>query len=797
MESPAKELSKYSALGKSDMDRTTRYLRDLKGVITKRWVEICLMAVIVSYVIFQYVYLLPLPVIGVHGWNESVYLSIMENSFKHNDPFLFQAAYDPYRPDYNVGFVFFWGTFVFLKTIGNFVFIDYFNFQFFSRWFSLICTVASALMLYLLMKMVFRNKPISLFVSALFLVLPLTIHFGAKYQLEPFIFAMFLASVLLLTKFVFSRKFQYLIGSYVLYGLMLGTRQNMIVYLPALLCIQGYMFITRENGKLNIQGFKRWLYSKELIAAVSLTACFTLLPAVITNLVYPQFVPLDFFIGRMFLAPQMASYTTYQQDIISIYIQKSLIPSLGFSFVYLLLSLPILYFTENKSVKVICFGLYLSGLAYFLIAFNHDIIHMFHSYYFLLPVLLGAAVFANYIRKKGRKIACVVLISALLLQGVQSFLVVQNYYGITTDNVYTAIDGYGNAYSVLAGCFINKFCNFLEEESLVSQASVSYVLVQSPAVYFYTKIPSFSYYDFYTWSSENKNYSQHEFFVNTTEFTQAAEARNLTILTVTPDVSYHLYREQGGEAFLVFMNNYFEHLCDVGDFSIYLNKTIFRENQLLIKAQSMEILREIENSSLCPIEITEQVLNSSVWYRVSILSEKASTASQVLNDENHTFEIDPVDGGSFTIFMQAEFKEVQNFSTIFGITDFFNVKMGGGNDVYLELPKTEQGYRYTQGVQVSQYLWQNLSVIFVYDVVQERAETYFGNVLMSSSLHGIPNGTFSELIDPVEFNLEMTKKDEYVQLYHVMIWNKALSLDEVNSLFSGTIPEELVFNSAR
>jgi hypothetical protein len=375
--------------------------------------------------------------------------------------------------------------------------------------------------------------------------------------------------------------------------------------------------------------------------------------------------------------------------------------------------------------------------------------------------------------------------------------VVQNYYGITTDNVYTAIDGYGNAYSVLAGCFINKFCNFLEEESLVSQASVSYVLVQSPAVYFYTKIPSFSYYDFYTWSSENKNYSQHEFFVNTTEFTQAAEARNLTILTVTPDVSYHLYGEQGGEAFLVFMNNYFEHLCDVGDFSIYLNKTIFRENQLLIKAQSMEILREIENSSLCPIEITEQVLNSSVWYRVSILSEKASTASQVLNDENHTFEIDPVDGGSFTIFMQAEFKEVQNFSTIFGITDFFNVKMGGGNDVYLELPKTEQGYRYTQGVQVSQYLWQNLSVIFVYDVVQERAETYFGNVLMSSSLHGIPNGTFSELIDPVEFNLEMTKKDEYVQLYHVMIWNKALSLDEVNSLFSGTIPEELVFNSAR
>jgi hypothetical protein len=354
-----------------------------------------------------------------------------------------------------------------------------------------------------------------------------------------------------------------------------------------------------------------------------------------------------------------------------------------------------------------------------------------------------------------------------------------------TDRIYTDIDGYANAYGVLAGCFMNSFFDFLEKEGLINQSTAVYALVQSPAVYFYTKVPSFSYYDFYTWSPTSKGYSEHSFYANSTEFTESARSRNVALLTVTPDTAHELYVDRKGDDFLLYLNDNFVHLSDVGVFFIYLNNAIFEKKPELVKAKSIEILRDLTKTSFCPTSVIGRVLNFSLWYRASMSSTRMGAAEGTLNSQNRTFEMKDIDSRTFTILTQLKFKRLANHSPILSIRDFFNLKTGGAHDIYLEIPRTEQGYRYTRGVDFSPYLWQDLTVVFVYDSFNNRTETYFGDVTVSDSLQGIPDGTFSEVIRPPRFELFLPENDDLVQLKRIMIWNTALSSAELNTVLSG------------
>ena len=72
-----------------------------------------LLLLIFSYIVFELFFVLPLPIVGIHSWNESVYLSLAKYMQKGGNPFVFKAAFDPFRPDYNVGYLFFWASYIF------------------------------------------------------------------------------------------------------------------------------------------------------------------------------------------------------------------------------------------------------------------------------------------------------------------------------------------------------------------------------------------------------------------------------------------------------------------------------------------------------------------------------------------------------------------------------------------------------------------------------------------------------------------------------------------------------------
>jgi len=62
--------------------------------------------------IYPYVHM---PPVGRHAWNEAIYLTFLHSIMSNNNPFLYYQAYDKNRPDFNVGYLYFWVNYIFCE----------------------------------------------------------------------------------------------------------------------------------------------------------------------------------------------------------------------------------------------------------------------------------------------------------------------------------------------------------------------------------------------------------------------------------------------------------------------------------------------------------------------------------------------------------------------------------------------------------------------------------------------------------------------------------------------------------
>lgn len=750
----------------------------LKNLLRRR---VLLVVPLALYTVFEVLLVMPLPVVGFHAWNESNYLSFANYLRKSGNPFVFRAVYDPFRPDYNVGYLFFWASYAFHAVTEGFFARTLEVFLGLSRVFSLVATLISSLLIYVISIKLTRQLFCAYMAVIAFLFSPLVLYFGTKFQLEPFTFLIFLFSWLLIIGYAETAKLRSIIFGFAILGALIATRQIFAIYVPALLST----FLMRggeRSQKLDRIG---------TALAVSALILGFLGPLVLTQLIVPEYVPMKFQFFRLAESPKMAfsGPPPWQTgNLVLLYFQNSLLPSLGLSFLFVPILITIFRvhatFLQKSRIEIITF--LLGGVAYFLFAFLHNIDHMYHSYYFLPPVFLTLVFVTSFVLKKKRKSLVIGLMIFFLISSVFSIWETVSFYGVSSDRVYRSIDGYGNLDSVFAGYLINKLYHVSKDNSLLNADVTYYSLVQSPAVYFYEEMPSISYYDFFVWNTTRQEYEGFNFFVDQESFLQALHKRNLFILTITPD----MYETQS-QSFQQYVQENFVFIASEGLYTFYLNQTIFNRAPAFYKNQALRTLMELESSRIAPNWLSQFVMNMSTWYRIS--KRSPFLGNVVLNQYQQTFYVgyEELSNRSLSLEISLTAKLPTKTETIVSLDDVVNIRYGDSNDVYLEIVSTADGYRWILGADISKFYWQNLTLTFIYDVDTQRAEIYFNGILMSNTLRGINEHLFSPISLPANHFIKIICTSNVTDLYSLKLWDRALSYNEIRQ--TGTSKPEPIF----
>ena len=740
----------------------TKLIKEKMAILLFRKETILLLSVL-CYIVFELLFVLPLPLVGIHSWNESVYLSLARYLQQGGNPFVFKAAFDPFRPDYNVGYLFFWASYSFHCIPSILVEYSSETFLFLSRVFSLVATVVSSFFIYKIAMKLSKNEWCAYVAAIGFLFLPLVLYFGTKFQLEPFTLTVLLFSWLLTLKYAETGKYRYGAVAFLSLGALVATRQIFAIYVPALIFTA--LRITKIQRPRNIG-------TKTVFTILTLALGF-FSPIMLTQFVVPEYAPLKFQFLRLMEAPTLAS-THYDQtgNLIVQYFENSLMASLGLVFLFVPAMIVILAYKRKTDLDILAF--LFGGSVYFVFAFRHNIVHMYHSYYFL-PVLILSFVFVTkfVLEKKRRAFVTLfaVFFTCSLVFSVWQTIAV---YGITSGRIYREIDCYGNLDSVFAGQFINRFHQINEENGLLEQNITYYSLVQSPAVYFYEEMPTISYYDFYEWDAVNKEYEGFNYFTDQESFSDALQKRSLFVLTITPDV----YPEQE-QAFQQYIQDNFVFICSEGVYDFYLNQTIFNKAPQFCKQQAFLALEELENSQIAPAEIRQTVMNMSNWY--TITKRTKLFGETVINENPQNFSIDnTLNERAVTIEVSLINKVTPQAQTIISLDDTVNIRYGDSKDIYLELFSND-GYRWVSGVDVSKFCWQNLTVTFVYDVEALRAEIYINDILMKNTLKGVDGNSFAPIHLPDNSFIKTYIDSNVTEIYSIQVWSQALSETEIKT----------------
>lgn len=725
--------------------------------------EAILALLILSYIVFELLFVLPLPIVGIHSWNESVYLSLARYLQKGGNPFVFKAAFDPFRPDYNVGYLFFWASYTF-HYIPNLL-LEYTSetFLMISRVFSLAATSVSSFFIYKIAMKLSKNKLCAYVAVIGFLFSPLILYFGTKFQLEPFTLTVFLFSWLLTLKYAETGEYRYGIVAFLSLGALIATRQIFAIYVPA--------FLLTALGITKIKQLKS--VGRKSIFSLLLLFLGFFGPIMVTQLMVPEYSPLKFQFSRLMESPTLATTHFGQTENLFLqYFESSLMASLGLLFLFVPLMIIILAYERKLNMDILAF--LFGGTVYFIFALKHNIGHMYHNYYFL-PIVILSFVFVTKFVLENRRKAFVTLFSAFFICSM-IFSIGQtiNVYGVISGRIYREADCYGNLDSVFAGQFINRFHRINEDNGLLEQNITYYSLVQSPAVYFYEELPTISYYDFYEWDAINKEYESFNYFTDQESFSAALQKRSLFILTITPDV----YIEQE-QAFQQYIQDNFAFVCSEGVYDFYLNQTIFSKAPTFCKHQAFLIMENLENSQIAPAEIRQTVMNMSNWYRITKRTE--SLSESVINEQPQNFSINKeLNERALTIEVSLINKVMPQAQTVISLDDVVNIRYGDSGDIYLEL-FSDDGYRWIPGVDVSKFSWQNLTVTFVYDVDALRAEIYINGIIMSNSLKGVNGGSFSPICLSSNNFIRTYIGSDVTEIRSIQVWNRALSETEIET----------------
>ncbi len=743
----------------------TRFIRDgFENFLLRR--RGLLLLLISIYVVFELVFVLPLPLVGVHSWNESVYLSMAKFTQEGGNPFVFRAAYDPIRPDYNVGYLFFWASYIFHSVTRGFSTPTFAAFLWLSRAFSLIATSISSFLIYSI-AMRFSKREWCAYAAVVgFLFSPLVLYFGTKFQLEPFAFSVFLFSWLLVFRYAETGKFRYGILGFTILGALIATRQIFAIYVPAFL-------LTPFIGRIKRQPQKE-ARAKSALSISALILGF-LSPVLLTQFIVPEYTPIKFQFLRLIESPSMALTSPEQTgNLITQYFENSLLSSLGLIFLFVPVMIAILSYKRTVNIEILAF--LCGGITYFVFAFLHNIVHMYHSYYFLPIVILSLVFVTDFVLENKRKSMVIILSAFLVGSLIFSIWETTSFYGVGSSRIYRDIDPYGNLDSVFAGYFINRFYQVNANSGFLDQDVTYYSLVQSPAVYFYEETPTISYYDFFIWNSTHKDYEGFNFFSDQESFLQALHKRSLFILTITPDV----YQNRT-LAFQDYLQENFVFIASEGVYDFYLNQTIFDNDPKFCKNQAFLILEGLENSGVAPRESIQALINMSKWYRIT--ERNRSLGDVLLNQSPQTFHVDSGELGnrSFTLEISGLTKLAPSMETIVSLDEAVNIRYGGSEDVYLDLI-SDDGYRWISGVDISKHYWQNLTLTFVYDSDAFRAEIYVNGILLSNTLEGVNGSSFSPIHLSSHHHIKTNLSSNITELYSIKLWNHALSENEIETI---------------
>ena len=741
----------------------TKFIKDKIAFLLLRKKTI-LPLLIFSYIVFELFFVLPLPIVGIHSWNESVYLSLAKYMQEGGNPFVFKAAFDPFRPDYNVGYLFFWASYIF-HYIPNVIF-EYTSetFLLISRVFSLVATLVSSFFIYKIAMKLSKNEWCAYVAAIGFLFSPLILYFGTKFQLEPFALAVFLFSWLLTIKYAETGKYRYGIFAFIILGALIATRQIFAIYIPAFLLTTSRITKRQQQKNAGI---------KSIFSILTLFLGF-LSPIMLTQLMVPEYSPLKFQFLRLMESPTLAS-THYGQteNLIIQYFENSLMSSLGLIFLFVPVMIIILAYERKINIEILAF--LFGGSIYFIFAFRHNIGHMYHNYYFLPIIILSLVFVTKFVLEKRRKAFATFFSIFFICSIIFSIWQTTNVYGVSSSRIYREIDCYGNLDSVFAGQFINRFHQVNEKNGLLDQNITYYSLVQSPAVYFYEEIPTISYYDFYKWDAINKEYEGFNYFTNQESFSIALQKRNVFVLTITPDVYQH--QEQ---TFQRYIQDNFAFIGSEGVYDFYLNQTIFNKDPKFCKNQAFLILENLENSHIAPAEVCQSVMNLSNWYRITKRTESLNEV--VINEypQNFSIENKKLNNRTVTVEISLINKIIPQMETIVSLDDAVNIRYGDSRDIYLELFSVD-GYRWISGVDVSKFSWQRLKLTFVYDVDALRAEIYINGILMSNTLKGVNGTSFSPISLSYKNFIKTHLYSNATEIYSIEVWNRALSENEIKA----------------
>ncbi len=492
-----------------------------------------------------------------------------------------------------------------------------------------------------------------------------------------------------------------------------------------------------------------------------------------TQLIVPEYAPLKFQLYRLEEAPTLATSLSGQSgDLVSLYVEKSLLPSLGLNFLFILGLAIVAPSNRIHRVRIVGFGL--GAMSYFAFAFVHNIVHMYHSYYFLPIVILGVVYVGKFVANRKCKRSALLLTVFLVMSSAFSVYETASFYGIGSNAIYHGVDPYGNLDSVFAGYYINYLYHETKGAGLLDPEITYYSLVQSPSVYYYADMPSFSYLDFYQWDQASQQYKGFNFYTDQNSFLQALKGRNLFILTVTPDVS-----QSQTTAFGQYYGTEFSFIGSEGVYTFYLNRTIFERAPSFLKEESIGILSALEKSQLAPSSVSEPVMNMSRWFRVSNNFVSSPNTTINLNSQTLALSHGDLNNSSLTLEISMTSSQTPAWETILSVDDVLNVKFGASNDLYLEMTSTADGYRWISGIDMTEFCWQRLTVTFVYDVNLRRAETFFNGILMSNTLLGTDGTSFSPIQLPQNHYVKIFPSSNGTQLYSMKLWNQSLSYDQI------------------
>ncbi|MGQ4834505.1 MAG: glycosyltransferase family 39 protein [Candidatus Asgardarchaeia archaeon] len=454
--------------------------RQLKNFVNK---DKLVTLVILFIAIVIRINILFIPFIGRHGWNESLYASIVDDFIRNNRKYPYLVQY--IRPDFNLGALPYYFAALFVKLFGNY--------EFCYRLPIFISSIINLFLVYLISNHIFNNKnrTISHLAMLLYATIPMTTYYGVRFQFEELTYMFYLLAMLYLIKYILYKSVKYIsLSSFFLGFSVFLVKQTFMIYFP-LLILFILMISKKSNKQISIKEKSKYF----LISILLFLLPFFVQILLLAMLAPPNLNPIKFYLARIIFGPlsRLIYYKKiYGPSLSTSKILMSIELAYGQYFILFIFCIFGLIFTlrhfiiHETSIRLFLYFNLSIGLVGLYIMRAHLQNHEYYLYFIVLPVTILSSVgiyqlpkfLVDYFSKKNkihyrrRKMCKNVLLTFFLFIIIGSFLGSYQIY-------WSLQDGFANQQAIKVGKYI---------ESITNPNDI--IIVQSPVIGFYSKRPN-------------------------------------------------------------------------------------------------------------------------------------------------------------------------------------------------------------------------------------------------------------------------------------------------------------------